>query len=62
MMRLLHTVGNIFLELKANGRLYPLNSIDEQLLNAAMAIFTEASEDLLNTPLSREIDNLTGDS
>jgi len=56
------SLGNIFLELETNGRLYPLNSIDDQLLNAAMAIYTEATEEMLDTPLGREIGNLTGDS
>lgn len=59
---LILSLGNIFNELEANGKLYPLNSIDDQLLNAAMAIFTEASEEMLDTPLGSEIDNLIGNS
>lgn len=58
---LILSLGNIFNELEANGNLYPLNGIDEQLLNAAMVIYTEATEEMLATPLAREIDNLLGE-
>ncbi|EMP54245.1 hypothetical protein MSNKSG1_16741 [Marinobacter santoriniensis NKSG1] len=44
-------LGNILAELDTNGRLYPLNSLDHQLLEEATAIFMsltgEAEESLL---------------
>ena len=59
---LIISLGNILSELEVNGRLYPLNGIDEQLLSAAMAIFAEATEEMLDSPLGREIDDIFGGS
>ena len=59
---LIISLGNILSELEVNGRLYPLNGIDEQLLSATMAIFAEATEATLDSPLGREIDDILGDS
>ncbi len=59
---LIISLGNILSELEVNGRLYPLNGIDEQLLSAAMAIFAEATEEMLDSPLGCEIDDILGGS
>lgn len=55
---LILSLGNIFSELEVNGRLYPLNGIDEELLNASMIIFKDATEEMLSSPLVSEIDDM----
>lgn len=49
------SLGNIFLEVETNGRLYPLNSLDHQLLEAAMTVYVEASEELANSSGAKEV-------
>lgn len=51
-------LGNILNELSVNGRLYPLNSIDEQLLEAASGVFISTSERLNASPLGQEVADL----
>ncbi len=53
------SLGNILSEIEANGRLYPFNSLDDQLLESAVATFVEISQELENSPLSGEIDKLS---
>jgi len=53
------SLGNILSEIEANGRLYPFNSLDDQLLEGAVATFVEISQELENSPLSGEIDKLS---
>ncbi|MCC3306047.1 hypothetical protein [Sneathiella sp. HT1-7] len=49
------SLGNIFLEIETNGQLYPLNSLDHQLLESAMATYIEISEEVTNTSGAEEI-------
>jgi hypothetical protein len=57
---LVFSLGNIFSELEVNGRLYPLNSLDHQLFEAAASIFSDIASkfsdiDLpANKPTGRE--------
>ncbi len=39
------SLGNLLSELETNGRLYPLNSLDHQLLEASISTFTEIVEE-----------------
>ena len=39
------SLGNILSELEVNGRLYPLNSLDHQLLETAVAVFTKIANE-----------------
>ena len=50
------SLGNILSEIEMNGRLYPFNSLDGQLLEEAMAIFSEISQKFADSPLSDELD------
>ena len=59
---LIISLGKILSEIEVNGRLYPLNGLDEQLLETAMAIYIEKSEELANSPLGKEIDDLLSNS
>jgi hypothetical protein len=46
------SLGNIFLELQTNRRLYPLNSLDDQLLEDALVVFKENMKKMSETPLA----------
>jgi hypothetical protein len=50
------SLGNILSELETNGRLYPLNSLDHQLIEASMSIFAEIAQEFSESPLAGEID------
>jgi hypothetical protein len=50
------SLGNILSELETNGRLYPLNSIDHQLLEEATATFMSLSEEVASSELVREME------
>ena len=39
------SLGNILSELETNGRLYPFNSLDHQLLDASISIFAEIAKE-----------------
>lgn len=41
---ILIALGNVLLEVERNGRLYPLNSLDEQLLEWAVAVYAERAQ------------------
>jgi len=51
-------LGNILNELSVNGKLYPLNNLDIDLLDTASKTFTRISEEFAASPLGQEIDNL----
>lgn len=53
-------LGNIINEVSVNGKLYPLNNLDMDLLNSAAKIFAKFSEDLAASPLGREVNRLQG--
>lgn len=55
------SLGNILSEIETNGRLYPLNSLDHQLLEGAVTVFSRIAKDFEDSPLSNEIDALMGD-
>jgi TPR repeat protein len=48
-------LSTILFEIQTNGTLYPLNSLDHQLLKTSMAIFLEFSQELDKSPLGKEI-------
>jgi hypothetical protein len=50
------SLGNILSEIETNGRLYPLNSLDHQLLEVSMLIFAEATQEFTESPLTSKID------
>lgn len=52
------SLGNILSELETNGRLYPLNSLDHQLLEVSMSIFAEIGQEFSESPLAGEIDEI----
>ena len=47
------SLGNILSELETNGRLYPLNSLDHQLLEGAVTVFSEIAKEFEDSPLSK---------
>ena len=51
-------LGNILNEVSVNGKLYPLNSLDMDLIETAARTFTRVSEEFAASPLGQEIDNL----
>lgn len=51
-------LGKIMGEVSANGRLYPFNSVDEQLLDKALGVFTSVSKQFEQSPLGQEINHL----
>lgn len=51
-------MGNIMNEVSTNGRLYPFNSVDIQLLEAASGIFASVSERVEQSPMGQDIDHL----
>ncbi len=51
-------LGNILNEVSVNGKLYPLNNLDMDLLDTASKTFTRISEEFAASPLGQEIDNL----
>lgn len=53
-------LGQLLGEVETNGRLYPLNSLDHTLLEAAVSIFTEISTEIVESPLGQSIDELMG--
>jgi len=53
------SLGNILSEIETNGRLYPFNSLDHQLLEASMSIFAEITQDFAEPPHTEETDELT---
>ncbi len=56
------SLGNILSELETNGRLYPLNSLDHQLIEASMSIFAEIAQEFSESPLAGEIDEFMSES
>lgn len=52
---LILSLGNILSEIEVNGRLYPLNSLDHQLLEDAQAKFLEVAGGLANIDLDSEM-------
>jgi hypothetical protein len=51
-------LGNVLSEIDVNGRLYPLNALDEQLIDEAMFTFTKITQEFENSPLSKEVDEI----
>lgn len=51
-------LGNILNEVSVNGKLYPLNNLDMDLLDTAAKTFTRISEEFAASPLGQEIDDL----
>jgi len=50
-------LGMVLQEVAIKGRLYPLNSLDETLLEAAVAAYTLSAERVINDPLNAELLN-----
>lgn len=53
-------LGNILNEVSVNGKLYPLNSLDTDLLDTAAQTFTQFSEKFATSPLGHKIDDFLG--
>ena len=49
---------NILSEIEVNGRLYPFNSLDNQLLEESMSIFADISKILSESPLADQINEI----
>lgn len=56
------SLGNILTEIQTNGRLYPLNSLDHQLLEGTASVFSEIAQKFSRSSLGRELDELAGAS
>jgi len=56
------SLGNILSELETNGRLYPLNSLDHQLLEVSTSIFVDIAQKFSESPLAGEIDEIMSES
>jgi hypothetical protein len=54
------SLGSILSELETNGRLYPLNSLDGELIEASMATFAEIAKEFSESPIATEVDRITG--
>jgi len=52
----------VLTEVETNGRLYPLNSLDNQLLEVSAEIFSEISKKISESPLAQEIDKFMDSS
>ncbi|WP_417698259.1 hypothetical protein [Psychromonas sp.] len=52
------SLGNVLSEIEVNGRLYPLNSLDELLIEEAMLVFAKIAQEFENSPLSKEVDEI----
>ncbi|MEO1918121.1 MAG: hypothetical protein ABGW81_00075 [Paracoccaceae bacterium] len=48
-------LGNILDEVSVNGKLSPLNSLNFELLDAALRVFTDISDALATSPLGKEM-------
>lgn len=57
---LVMSLGNILSELETNGRLYPLNSLDGELIDASMATFTKIANEFSESPIANEVDRIIG--
>lgn len=55
-------LGNILNEISVNGKLYPLNSLDIDLLDGAAKTLSRVSEEIAASPLGQEIDNLINEN
>lgn len=56
------SLGNIVSELATNGRLYPFNSLDHQLLEVSMSIYVEIIQEISELPLAGEFDEIFSSS
>jgi len=52
------SLGNLLSEIETNGRLYPLNGIDNLLLEEAMSTFVEITEEYSDITASDEINQM----
>ncbi len=59
---LILSLGNILSEIETNGRLYPLNGLDHQLLNVCMSIFAEITQEFSDSHLASEIEEIMAES
>ena len=55
-------LGNVLNEVEVNGRLYPLNSLDMEILEGAMSVMIEASEAFEQSPMGQEMSKFFKDS
>ena len=53
-------LGNILSEISVNGALYPLNSLDQKLLEESAGVLDRYSEAIMNSPLGKEIEQMIG--
>lgn len=56
------SLGNILSELETNGRLYPLNSLDHQLLEVSVSIFAEVTQKSSKLSFADKIDESMSES
>lgn len=54
------SLGNILSELESNGRLYPLNSLDGELIESSLAFFSEIASEFSESPIADEVDSIIG--
>ncbi|MBZ6071845.1 hypothetical protein [Aeromonas schubertii] len=50
------SLGTVFTELAKNAHLYPLTALDHDMLAVAMKIYAKVTEEVLESPLGKEID------
>ena len=50
------SLGSLFSELETNGRLYPLNSLDHQLLETSAEVFMKFSQEFSESSAGKEAD------
>lgn len=48
-------LGMLLREVAVNGKLYPLNSLDETILKVAVAAYMQSAERVINDPLNAEL-------
>lgn len=59
---LMFSLGNILSEIETNGRLYPLNSLDHQLLETSMYIFAEITKEFSEFHSPDSVDDIISES
>jgi len=54
-MALIMSLLAVIAEIRRNGRLYPLNSLDDQLIEYALSVFMEVSRKMSETESGKEV-------
>lgn len=59
---ILISIGNAFAEIQMNGAKYPLNSLDQELIQEADTIFVNIMQQVQSDPMYQEVSNMMNKS